>query len=414
MADPEAPEVVTEKVEETDAANDSAAQGDVAPSEEESKASVIAGQLMQNPQVLAALQGRLEGMIGTRSGYIESLPKAVKRRLKALKKLQFENIKIESEFYKEVHDLECTYQAKYRALLDKRQEIVNGGIEPTDSDCDWPSDEEDEEEKKLSKKAQVEGDENGAKDGEKTEEKKEVKDEEEEPVSGVPEFWLTIFKNVDLLSDMVQEHDEPILKHLEDIQLELQRSDPMGFTLKFVFGENEHFTNRILTKQYFMNANPDEEDPFAYEGPEIVKCTGCKIDWKPSKNVTVKLVKKTQKHKGRGTKRTVTKTVQNDSFFNFFSPPSVPEEGEMDDDTETMLSTDFEIGHYIRERIVNRAVLYFTGEALEDEEDFEDDEGEEEEEDDDDAEYDEDEDPDYSPEKGKKGKGEEKPECKQQ
>ena len=35
------------------------------------EAGALAGQLMKNPQVLAALQGRLEGMIGTRSGYIE-------------------------------------------------------------------------------------------------------------------------------------------------------------------------------------------------------------------------------------------------------------------------------------------------------------------------------------------------------
>ena len=49
----------------------------------------------------------------------------------------------------------------------------------------------------------------------------------DEDVAGVPEFWLTIFKNVDLLADMVQEHDEPILKHLEDIQLDLQRENPM-------------------------------------------------------------------------------------------------------------------------------------------------------------------------------------------
>ena len=34
-------------------------------------AATIAGQLMENPGVLAALQGRLEGMIGARSGYIE-------------------------------------------------------------------------------------------------------------------------------------------------------------------------------------------------------------------------------------------------------------------------------------------------------------------------------------------------------
>ena len=31
----------------------------------------------------------------------------------------------------------------------QRNEIVSGGIEPTDSDCDWPSDDETEEEKKL-------------------------------------------------------------------------------------------------------------------------------------------------------------------------------------------------------------------------------------------------------------------------
>ena len=46
----------------------------------------------------------------------------------------------------------------------------------------------------------------------------------------------------------------------------------------------------------------------------------CVIDWKKGKNVTVKTIKKKQKHKGRGTVRTITKQVPNDSFFNFFSP----------------------------------------------------------------------------------------------
>ena len=39
-----------------------------------------------------------------------------------------------------------------------------------------------------------------------------------------------------------------------------------------------------------------------------------------------------------------------------------------DADTESLLAADFEIGHFIRERIVPRAVLYFTGEALVDDE----------------------------------------------
>jgi len=49
------------------------------------------------------------------------------------------------------------------------------------------------------------------------------------------------------------------------------------------------------------------------------------------------------------------------------------------------LTSDFEVGQYIRERIVPRAVLFFTGEALDDdfeeEEEDEDNEDEEEEED---------------------------------
>lgn len=63
-----------------------------------------------------------------------------------------------------------------------------------------------------------------------------------------------------------------------------------------------------------------------------------------------------------GSVRTVTKQVQNDSFFNFFNPPSIPEnEEDLDPDVQELLTSDFEIGHYIRERIVPRAVLFFTG-----------------------------------------------------
>lgn len=40
-----------------------------------------------------------------------------------------------------------------------------------------------------------------------------------------------------------------------------------------------------------------------------------------------------------------------------------------DEDSEAILAADFEIGHFIREHIVPRAVLYFTGEAIEDDDD---------------------------------------------
>ncbi|XP_023212250.1 nucleosome assembly protein 1-like 1, partial [Centruroides sculpturatus] len=146
----------------------------------------------------------------------------------------------------------------------------------------------------------------------------------------------------------------------------------------------------------------------------------CTIDWKKGKNVTVKTIKKKQKHKSRGSVRTVTKTVQNDSFFNFFNPPTVPEDEELlDDETQTLLAVDFEIGHFIRERIVPRAVLFFTGEALteddydDEDDDDDDDEGEANDQDDDDDEND----PDFNPQavkSGKKSQQQPPPECKQQ
>ena len=92
-----------------------------------------------------------------------------------------------------------------------------------------------------------------------------------EETKGIPEFWLTIFKNVDLLSEMVQDYDEPILEKLTDVKLKFH-DEPMGFTLEFYFAENEYFTNKVLTKYYEMKCQPDKNDPFSFEGPEIIKC----------------------------------------------------------------------------------------------------------------------------------------------
>ena len=39
-----------------------------------------------------------------------------------------------------------------------------------------------------------------------------------------------------------------------------------------------------------------------------------------------------------------------DSFFNFFDPPQVPDDpkAEVDEETQALLTADFEIGHYIK------------------------------------------------------------------
>ncbi|KAK2102581.1 Nucleosome assembly protein 1-like 1 [Saguinus oedipus] len=133
------------------------------------KACQLTVQMMQNPRILAALQERLDGLVETPTRYIESLPR------------------IEAKFYEEVHDLERKYAVLYQPLFDERFEIINAIYEPME-EGEWKPDEDDEISEELKEKAKTED---------------EKKDEEKEDPKGIPEFWLTVFKNVDLLSDIV-------------------------------------------------------------------------------------------------------------------------------------------------------------------------------------------------------------------
>jgi len=382
-------------------------------------------ELMKNPELIAAVQAKLNGLLGDSTGFIDMLPECVKRRVHALKNIQVECAKLEGKFYEEAHQLEMKYAGLFKPLYEKRSEIVNAIHEPTDEESKWvePGEEEEDEESKAAEVKDEKMDTEEKSEEEKTESEKfadEVKSklklDMDENTKGIPEFWLTAMKNVELLGDMIQDHDEEILKHLTDVKLIFtgkkegsSEESEMGFVLEFMFQPNEHFTNTALTKTYKMKSEPDADDPFSFEGPDIVSCTGCKIDWKKGMNITQKQVKKKQKHKGRGQTRVVTKTVQNDSFFNFFNPPEVPEnEEDMDEEMEALLAADFEIGHFFRERFIPKAVLFYTGEAIEDDsddEDFEDEEGDEDDDDDDD---DDENDPDFKPD------GEKPQECKQQ
>ena len=374
--------------------------------------SALARHLVQDPTLMAAVQQRCSELVGESSGYIESLPAQVQRRIKALKNLQVEYTKVEQNFFEEVAVLEAKYGALYKPLLEKRAEIVNGKYEPTDKECEWESDdeEEDDDEEPDPKK-----DDSGSQESKK---KPASADAAAEQVSGIPDFWLTVFRNVEPLEEMIQTHDEPLFNHLLDIKAVYNDDKGLDFTLEFHFSENEYMTNKVLTKSYTVECKVDDNDPFSFEGPSIVKCSGCKIDWKKGKNLTIKTVKRKQRNKGRGQTRTVTKIVHNDSFFNFFTAPEMPDGNEIDDvdEEDAMLkaiAVDFQIAEILKDRVLPQAVLYFTGEALEDE----DEEEEEEVEEDDqgsgiDDDYDEDQDPDFDP--SKVLQKDNPPECKQQ
>lgn len=52
---------------------------------------------------------------------LSMLPKVVKRRVHALKRLQVQSASIEAKFYEEVHELERKYAALYQPLFEKVQ-----------------------------------------------------------------------------------------------------------------------------------------------------------------------------------------------------------------------------------------------------------------------------------------------------
>ena len=78
-----------------------------------------------------------------------------------------------------------------------------------------------------------------------------------------------------------------------------------------------------------------------------------------------------------------------DSFFNFFNPPAAPKEDDKTDDVssdiEERLELDYQLGEDIKEKLIPRAIDWFTGEALQFEEvDDDPEDGDFEDEDDDD------------------------------
>lgn len=388
---------------------------------QESTGASMAAQAFKDPKIMQAIQEKLAGLEGMRSTFYDALPKKIKGRVNACRNIQKEFVNHEAEFYREINQLERKYNQKFGDLYNRRSQIISGKYEPINEETihSGDEDEQDAEEKK-----QRSNEMNG--DAEMHDQEIKLPSAFPDDAIGVPEFWLTVMKSASHTDAMIEAHDEPLLKNLNDVKLsyetlETDNPDTIGFTLEFHFSDNEFFENSLLTKTYRLRMKPDAEAPLAYEGPEIVQAIGCDIGWRTkASNVTVKIIKKKQKNKKSGQTRTITQEVPQDSFFNFFQPIEAKVENlrkhlaaeDMDEDEDeydqqaAMLEADYEIGHFIRERLIPRAVLYYTGELDDEDSEY----GEEGSDDDDDDEYDEDADADYDPTKG----GQKPAECKQQ
>lgn len=307
---------------------------------------------------------------------------ALSSKINALRNLQMNMVSVEEKFYEELHLLECKYSKLYAPFFEKRKKLITGEYEPTSDEGTWAFLNSSDEAKNDS------GTGNEVKDLIRDMDSKiDINDCDKDDFVGVPHFWLQAFKRTDLIMDMIQEHDEEVLLNLINIKAIMNETKPYGYTLEFHFQENEFFTNKVLTKSYELTCNKDEEAPFFYDGPVIYKCKGCTIDWNKGKDVTMRTIKKRQKHKSTGTVRVILKEEKQDSFFNFFDTPTSdglrpsfrkimnpdapdPEDEDEDEVAEDLCNADFEIGHFFKEFMIPRAVLYYTGEVTDDAEEY--------------------------------------------
>lgn len=309
----------------------------------------------------------------------------LQRRVNALKNVQLKLADAELKLYEEINKLEAKYQSVFEPIYGEREKIVNGEHEPTDEEANWPyKDEQDQDEEVNGNSAKKLKTENGSAEG-----------------KGVPEFWLKCLKSTSLLGGMIQPYDEPVLKHLRDIRVKLNTEKPHGYTLEFHFNENEYFGNKVLTKTFELSTERDQESPLSTDTTRLYKCVGSKIEWNDGKNVTLKVTKKKQTNKSNGQTKEVTREEKKGSFFDLFDThtqdgvkPSMKvtdkknsDNDELDEqeELEHLFELDFEIGQFIKDVLVPKALLYYTGELIDDSLDSMDEDDEDDDDDDDES-----------------------------
>jgi len=247
------------------------------------------------------------------------------------------------------------FELLFEPLYSRRKEVVIGASEPTEEEIKEASKldvEKEDAEKKVPNEEKT-----GEDKKEESEKKEETKEEEEIDMKGVPSFWLYAFQHHGDFSDTITAQDEKAMKYIIDVRwktlpIEKGKSEE-SFILEFEFSENPYFNNKILTKTYYLLAHEQLGETM------FDKMEGTDIDWKPGKNLTMKLVQVQQNmgkrggKKGRkgksGPSKMVTVEEPCESFFNFFKSDIVAAYGfeDMDEveDLQELYEADYEMGN---------------------------------------------------------------------
>ncbi|KAL1742187.1 hypothetical protein HDZ31DRAFT_43798 [Schizophyllum fasciatum] len=278
----------------------------------------------------------------------EQLPDNVRRSVEALKGLQVDQDELTNKFKWELQELEKKYNALQEPLYERRKAIISGAAAPSE-----------EEVKKGVAKAKEEDD-----------EYEEAKVEGEAGPAAIPSFWLTALRVHPGYADLITDRDEGAVKWLTDIRIVIPEDSAKkpGFSLLFYFDaeHNPHFSNEILIKTYFYQEKIGDMGDWVYD-----RAIGTTINWKEDDmDLTREFEVKRQRNKSTNRTRLVRKSHPTESFFNFFAPPLAPEDPdekaeEEIEAVEEALQMDYQLGEELKEKIIPRAIDYFTGKALE-------------------------------------------------
>ncbi|PWA88792.1 NAP1-related protein 1 [Artemisia annua] len=169
--------------------------------------------------------------------------------------------------------------------------------------------------------------------------RKPVFDKRSDIIKSIPDFWLTAFLSHPVLSDLLNEEDQKIFKHLTSLEVEDSKDMKSGYSVTFNFSPNSYFEDAKLTKT------------FSFTDDGTTKITGTPIKWKEGMGGTNGVA-----HDKNGNKR----PHEEDSFFGWFS------ETQQKDDMDEIQD---QIAEIIVEDLWSNPLAYFNNDA--DEEDSE-------------------------------------------
>ena len=277
---------------------------------------------------------------------ISMMPKEVQNRFKVLKVLSDKRSRLADQFEEEIKSLDAQIAAKKKPLYEQRKKIIAGEVTDFSSfttTFDNTHKKLVEECGKIVTKPPAEPQAQNEASSQPTDpnEIKPVDVEHLKTVKGIPDFWFKSIKNNQMISELVKEKDEEILKHVNNVEAE-RLENPKALLVRFFFSTNEFFTNDSLSLKIFYRGDQDD----------VEKIEGTVINWNEGKDPTKKKIKKKQKNKKTNETRTIVKTVDAESFFNCFASRQAPDENSnLESDEENTLQDQIDMAMNLAEDV---------------------------------------------------------------